>query len=128
MEARNKFLSECRGNYLGAITSETSADEYFQNQTLRPILKFQNDVLIAVFKKHLHKYNKDFNTFSADKKGKIIENMLQKDEKFRKLLIGIIIGMFTFNELEVYLQNTSNLNKRISSILLERVKSQLQLL
>ena len=128
MEARENFLKELRGSYLGDISAQTSADEYFQNQTLRPILKLQNDLLIAVCKKHINKYNKDFSNLSTDKKQKLIENMLQKDEKFRKFLIGIAVGLFTENEIEVYLQNTSNLNKRIISMLTERFISQLQLL
>ncbi len=128
MEEREKFLKDFRGTYLGELSAETSEDEYFQNQTLRPILKLQNNLLIAVCRKHIYKYNKDFSTFSTDKKQKVVENMLQKDEKFRKLLIGIIIGLFTENEIETYLKNTSNLNKRIISMLTERFLSQLQVL
>ena len=51
MESRENFLKEFRGNYFGEISSQTSADEYFQNQTLRPILKLQNNLLLAVLKK-----------------------------------------------------------------------------
>ena len=32
-----------------AIKSEMSSEEYFQNSVLRPIIKFQNDLLIAAF-------------------------------------------------------------------------------
>ena len=128
MESRENFLKEFRGNYFGEISSQTSADEYFQNQTLRPILKLQNNLLLAVLKKHLYKYNKDFKNHSTDKQQKLVKNMLQKDEKFRKFLLGIIVGLFTENEIEIYLQNTSNLNKRIISMLIERYLSQLQLL
>ena len=127
MQTRDNLLKEFRGDYLGNISAQTSPDEYFQNQTLRPILKLQNDVLIAVFKKQVYKYNKDFSNFTIDKKQKLIENILQKDEKVRKMLIGMIIGLFTDNEIEVYLQNTSNLNKRIISMLTERIQSQLQM-
>lgn len=128
MPTRNEFLKEFRGDYLGEISEQTTPDELFQNQTLRPILKLQNDVLLAVVKKQVHKYNKDFDNFSVDKKQKCIENIMQKDEKFRKLLIGIIIGLFTESELETYLANTPNLNKRMISMLIERVLSQLQLM
>lgn len=128
MPTRNEFLKEFRGDFLGEISELTTPDEFFQNQTLRPILKLQNDILLAVVKKQVHKYNKDFSNFSVDKKQKCIENMMQKDEKFRKLLIGIIIGLFTESELETYLTNTPNLNKRMISMLIERVLSQLQLM
>lgn len=128
MPTRNEFLKEFRGSYLGEISEHTTPDEFFQNQTLRPILKLQNDILLAVVQKQVHKYSKDFGNFSVDKKQKCIENIMQKDEKFRKLLIGIVIGLFTESELETYLSNTSNLNKRMVSMLIERVLSQLQVI
>jgi hypothetical protein len=128
MQTRDNLLKEFRGDYLGNISAQTSPEEYFQNQTLRPILKLQNDIMIAVFKKQVYKYNKDFSNFTIDKKQKLIENILQKDEKVRKMLIGMIVGLFTDNEIEVYLQNTSNLNKRIISMLTERIQSQLQII
>lgn len=57
-----------------------------------------------------------------------IENVIQKDIKFRNSLKGIIIGLFTISEYKEYIQNSSNLNKRMMNLLIERLKSQVQLL
>jgi hypothetical protein len=57
----------------------------------------------------------------------IIENSIQKDIKFRNALKGIIIGLFTLDEYALYIQNSSNLNKRMMGMLVERLKSQVQL-
>jgi hypothetical protein len=125
MSVRNQFITEFRGEALGVITSETSSEEYFQNQVLRPILKLQNDILIAIFKNHILKSKTDFNTFTIDKKMQFVENSVQNDMKFRSLLIGMVIGIFTTDEYLMYSNNASALNKRIINMILERLKSQI---
>lgn len=127
MSSRNQFIKEFRGETIGVISSETSSEEFFQNQTLRPILKLQNDIFVAIFKNYLIKSKANFENFTIDKKLMFIENSIQNDIKFRKLLNGIVIGLFTEDEYHLYSQNASNLNKRIMAMLIERLKNQLQL-
>lgn len=128
MNQRDAFLKDFRGETLGNITDRSSSDELFQNQVLRPILKMQNDLFIAVFGNHLVKNRIDFNAFSVEKKLATIENLIQKDIKFRNALKGMIIGLFTTEEYDLYIKNSSSLNKRMIGMLIERLKSQVQLL
>jgi hypothetical protein len=128
MSSRNQFIKEFRGETIGVINSETSSEEFFQNQVLRPILKLQNDIFIEIFKNYIIKSKANFETFTIDKKLYFIENCIQNDMKFRSLLNGIVIGLFTTDEYVMYSNNSSNLNKRIMTMLIERLKSQLQLL
>ncbi|QBN17643.1 glyoxalase [Flavobacterium nackdongense] len=128
MEQRDIFLKEFRGNPLGAVSAQTSSDELFQNQVLRPILKLQNTIFIASFHNYLVKNRIDFSTFSIEKKMAMIENSIQKDIKFRNALKGMVIALFTLEEYEFYIQNSSSLNKRMMGMLIERLKSQVQLL
>jgi hypothetical protein len=128
MSTRNQFLKDFRGDALGIINFETSSDEYFQNQILRPILKLQNDLYIELFKNYILKSKANFETFTIDKKCQFIEISIQKDTKFRNVLIGIVIGLFSIDEYLMYVKNTSSLNKRMIAMLIERFKSQLQLL
>ena len=51
---------------------------------------------------------------------------LFKDIKFRNSLKGIIIGQFTINEYGLYIENSSSLNKRMMSMVIERLKDQIQ--
>jgi hypothetical protein len=127
MNQRNEFLKEFRGETLGFINNESSSDELFQNQVLRPILKLQNDLFIAAFVNHLSKNKIDFNAFSVERKLSTIENAIQKDIKFRHALKGMIMGLFTTDEYELYIKNSSSLNKRMMGMLIERLKSQIQL-
>ena len=128
MKTKDESLLEIRGNAIGTIFETSTAEEKFQNQTLRPILKFQNDLFLEVFKNYATKQKSVFYTLSLEKKEAYIENALQRDIKFRNSLKGIIIGLFTITEYKEYIQNSSNLNKRMMTMLIERYKSQLQLL
>ena len=128
MEARDNNVLELRGETLGTITNQSSAEEIFQNRTLRPILKLQNDLFIQVFINYAVKQKKVFFTLSPEKKEAYIENVIHRDIKFRNSLKGMIIAFFTLDEYAEYIQISSNLNKRMMNMLIERLKSQLQLI
>lgn len=127
MNQRDLLLKELRGDAIGTITNQSSSEEAFQNQTLRPILKLQNDLFVASFENYINKNKRDFYTLSIEKKLLLIENAIQKDIKLRNALKGMVIGLFTLEEYQTYIQNSSNLNKRMMNMLIERLKSQIQL-
>lgn len=127
MNQRDAFLEKFRGETIGTVSHQSSSDELFQNEVLRPILKLQNDLFIASYLNHLAKNKIDFNSFSVEKKMTSIENAIQKDIKFRNALKGMIIGFFTSDEYAQYIKNSSSLNKRMMGMLVERLKSQVQL-
>lgn len=128
MKTKDEAILEIRGESIGLVTENSSSEERFQNQTIRPILKFQNDLFVEVFKNYATKQKGGFFTLTPEKKMNYIENAIQRDIKFRNSLKGIIIGMFTITEYKEYIQNSSNLNKRMMNLLMERLKNQLQLL
>lgn len=127
MKTRDLFIIENRGEALGIITEQSSLEERFQNLTIRPILKLQNDLFIDVFKNYISKHKNDFYSLSLEKKLQFIENAIQKDIKFRNSLKGMIIGLFTIDEYAEYILNSSSLNKRMMNILIERLKSNIML-
>ena len=124
MSERDTFLKEFRGKTIGSITTQSSTEESFQNEVLRPILKLQNDLFIAYFINYAEKNKIDFYSHTSEKKVLVIENAIQKDIKFRNALKGMIIALFTLDEYTVYRKNSSNINKRMMSMLNERLKSQ----
>jgi hypothetical protein len=128
MKTNDEALLELRKSALGIINEDSSAEERFQNQTLRPILKLQNELLLEVFINYAKIQKGVFFELSLSKKQLYIENALQKDVKFSNSLKGMIIGLFTIAEYKEYSLNTSNINKRIANLLMERFKSQMQLL
>jgi hypothetical protein len=108
------------------ITPDMSKDEQFQNETLRPIIKFQNPLFIEAFKNYIIKHKNSFCELSIEKRIDYIENAIQKDIKFRNSLKGMVMGQFTVEEYTTYIQNSSALNKRMMNMVVERLKDQVQ--
>ncbi|KPM33495.1 Hypothetical protein I595_398 [Croceitalea dokdonensis DOKDO 023] len=104
-----------------------SDDERFQNQTLRPILKMQNGLFLAMFKNYIAKYKNTYYELSLEKRLAYIDNAVQRNMKFRNSLKGVIIGQFTLEEYETYIANSSALNKRMMGMVIKRLKDQMQL-
>ncbi len=126
---RTQSLLNLRPEILNArIDSNMTGEERFQNATLRPVIKFQNDLLLAVFLNYLVKHKTVFEEYSSAKRLLYIENAIQKDIKLRNSMKGIIIGQFTCEEYAAYICNSSSLNKRMMQMVIERLKDQLQLL
>ena len=127
MNTRDQFIHDFRGEAIGIISDLSTAEEAFQNQILRPILKLQNDLLLDVFRNYISKYKNDFGSYTTEKKLQYIENSIQKDIKFRNSLKGMVIGLFTVDEYARYISNSSRLNKRMMNMVVERLKDQVLL-
>ena len=128
MSARKTKLIELRPVISSiSFNDQMSSGEHFQNKTIRPVIKLQNDLLVEVFKNYVKKHKNVFYTLTIEKKYIYIENAIQRDVKFRNSLKGIIIGQFTVDEYKIYIQNSSSLNKRMMNITIERLKDQVQL-
>jgi hypothetical protein len=129
MDNRTNDLLKIRlGIKTTSLKSNMSSEESFQNMTLRPAIKFQNDLLIEGFKNYVKKHKNVFHSLSTDKKLHYIENAIQRDIKFRNSLKGMIIGVFSIDEYKEYTQNSSALNKRMMNIVIERLKDKIQLI
>lgn len=128
MNNRDEALLQLRGGAIGEIFPQSSKDEIFQNKTLRPILKLQNDLFIESFINYVNKSKSDFYNMGTEKKMAFIDNAVHKDIKFRNALKGMVMAMFTVEEFREYIQNSSDLNKRMMNMLIERLKDQVQLL
>jgi hypothetical protein len=128
MNSRSSDLIRIRPDIKSAQINDLMSDEErFQNETIRPILKMQNDLFVLVFKNYILKHKNVFLDLSFDRKSTYIENAIQKDIKFRNSLKGMVIGMFSLEEYQRYILNSSALNKRMMNMLIERLKDQMQL-
>ena len=129
MHSRDSSLNAIRLDRISnTIKSEMSSEEHFQNSVLRPIIKFQNDLLIAAFLNFANKYKNVFFDLSTEKKITYIENAIAKDSTFRNSLKDMIVALFTVDEYNQYINNASALNKRMTGIIKERLISHVQLL
>ena len=128
MNLRSQQLLQSWPEIPSAIVNEMmSQDEQFQNKTLRSIIKLHNDLLIEVFKNYLRKRKYAYYDLGLQERYVYIENAIQRDMKFRNSLKGMIIGQFTVEEYDQYIENSSALNKRMMNLVIERLKDQIQL-
>ena len=105
-----------------SITEDLSK---FQNFTLRAVLKLQNDVLVRICTDFLQKNYKNFSQQQSLDKVKLLQQALKSNIQLKTLLFGIIAGFLTSEELDFYLQNASEINKRLSAFIFKRVSEQL---
>ena len=124
--SRDQFIIKLRAE-IPSIENlgSTKALEIFQNNILRPILKFQNDALVHVFLLDLRSKKIDFKTFNTKKKLLLIDTHLRTNSNLRQLLLGMVIALFSVDEMEFYNSVYKELNKRIFSMLKVRLKDQL---
>ncbi|HEX9827142.1 MAG TPA: glyoxalase [Flavobacteriaceae bacterium] len=129
MTDRSRNLNQIRPVISSALIYDTmSDDERFQNVTLRPVIKLQNELFIEVFKNYVSKHKNVFYELSLSKQLDYIENAIHKDMKFRNSLKGMVIGQFTIEEFDIYIKNSSALNKRMMNLVKERLVDHIQLL
>ena len=65
------------------IKEHMSAIELFQNQTLRPVIKMQHDLLIASFSNYIQKRKLDFSSLTDSKKRTKIRAVFVKDIHYK---------------------------------------------
>ena len=108
------------GNLVNKNTTEV---EKFQNEVLRPIIKMQHHLLISFFENYIKKRKIDFTSLSEEKKKNKIKSVFDKDINFKNLILGLIAGHFSVNEYLYYTQNSSEFNKRVLQIIIQRLQN-----
>lgn len=96
--------------------------EVFQNSTLRPIIKMQHNLLIAVFNNYLINSKVDVSSLSKEKLSKKIKTIFLKDNPYKNFNVGLIVGHFTTEEFDFYAQNSSEVKRRILKIIAQRIE------
>jgi hypothetical protein len=107
---------------IGSLENK-SAEEKFQNETLRPILKLQHDLLLAFFSDYLSRKKINLAAMNSAKRQETVSTIFKNDNSFRTEIRGLIIGHFTEAEFQTYLPMTADANKRILTMAKERLLS-----
>lgn len=128
MENRTTQLTQIRP--MLDLAEATTEIEQFQNGTLRPILKFQNPLILQLFRNFIaQRFRKKKNTFGGmdiSDQNIFITKAMKTDIQLKNIFLGIVIGYFTVSELNFYHQNTSEVNRRITTLLIQRLQSQIE--
>ena len=98
--------------------------EKFHHQVLRPILKFQNELILESFLAEMRRFKIDFPILSKKEKENKIQSAFQSNQKFQMFLLGQVTALLTIEEFQFYVENRSQMKKRILEMAAERVRSQ----
>lgn len=101
----------------------TSHLEQFQNDKLRPILKLQHEIVLVLFQSNLFRNKVLFAELKVEEKRSKLDQLFRKDLSFKNQSIGAVIGMLTLDEYTVYTKDTSAHNRRIITMLKQRIMS-----
>ena len=104
----------------------TTEEEHFQNIVLRPILKFQNELLLSIARDYLQRHRSHFNLLKRSAQETVIHQAARQDPELRNGFIYPIVSLLSIEELAFYQQHRSELNKRIVQMAIQRVQSQLE--
>lgn len=107
------------------ISGISNPAELFQNTVLRPILKFQNDLLVQLVIGYVRKRDIDIQKLDVNSKGAYVTNLLQKDIALRNIIIGVVLGLMTTEEIEKYYQIEAELRNRTIKMVMQRLIDQL---
>ncbi len=108
------------------IIDDMSDEERFQNETLRPILKMQHPLLLALFRQYVQRRKNEFYRLSESQRPIYVQQALQKDAALRNTLKGVVVGHFTEAEWERYDRLSGPLDKRLLQLAIQRLQSQLE--
>lgn len=129
METRDAYLLQMRPSLSQIEISERMMpEENFQNQTLRPIIALQQDLLLMAFTNYVKKHKNVFYDKTVAERIQHIEISIQKDVKFRNSLKGMIIGQFTAEEYRFFTTNSSGISRRMMQLVIARLQDSVQLM
>ena len=94
--------------------------ESFQNDVLRPILKFQHDLLMATSLSNLV-LNRCFKQETIEGKRTEIKQVFAKNAHIKYQFIGMVTGMMTTDEFASYQLNKSEYDKRLTNMIVQRL-------
>ena len=93
----------------------------FLHATLRPVLKLQNDLLLAVVTDFVRDHHIVLRP--TDQQHQLTE-LLGRNTKLRHTVVGLITGIFTTEEYAFYRLHRAELNRRLLEMALRRVLDQ----
>ncbi|MBM3160321.1 MAG: hypothetical protein FJZ66_03210 [Bacteroidetes bacterium] len=95
--------------------------EVFQNEVLRPILKYQQELWSFISRQEPFILKAITSGKSASEKWNLLMKMATKNPSLKYQWIGMVSGLLTNVEFAFYYQNKKELDKRIMGMLAQRM-------
>jgi hypothetical protein len=94
--------------------------ERFQNEVLRPILKFQHDLFVAESKSNVI-LDHCFKRSIQEEQRAEVKHVFAKNTGIKYQFIGMVTGLMSNEEFQQYQLNKSDFDKRITAMVIERL-------
>jgi hypothetical protein len=121
---RKKTIAALRPDIPSIKRIESMTDvEKFQNDVIRPILKYQHDVIVGYAISKAVDRNSKFPNLTTIEKERYLDKVTLKDSKIKQALNGMVIGLMTIEEMNKYLAIESEYKRRINTMIRERIVS-----
>lgn len=119
---RDESLIAIRPRIPNLETDEVGKDVlHFQNTVLRQIIKFQHNLIVAVFKQFLQGRKITLNRLDFEQRNTKIQQIFLKENILKASLEGIVVGHFTEDEYAFYCGHEQDVRKRIRDIIKQRI-------
>ena len=105
-------------------TEPASGVEGFLHETLRPVLKLQNDTILTLVAADVRDRVPGFRSFAPDDQRERLRERMRTDARLKRVLLGVVFGVLTADELGFALAHESEIRRRTMALLTERVVSQ----
>ena len=106
---------------------DQSGEEQFQQVVLRPLLKLHNDRFVVLFRHYLHQRKQQWDKKSHKARLAYIEHALKTDQRLQERLLGLLLGWLTDEEVERYFTMEKEINRRLRTLLIQRLQDQMVL-
>lgn len=109
---------------LGLDLGTSKGEERFQNETLRPILKWQHALLKNMFEHYIQKRKGVYFALPKPSRSAWVADSIRSDQRFRNLLAGTVVGQFTETELQYFMDHEAECMRRLVALVIERLQSE----
>ena len=109
---------------VAATPAESATEGQFLHGTLRPLLKLQNELLLAAVADFVLDHHIALAKASPADQQRQLAELLTRNTKLRYTVVGLITGLFTNEEYAYYRANRSELNRRLLELARRRVLDQ----
>lgn len=83
----------------------------------------QHALLVQLFATHIRKRKNVFLKLSVPARMEWITNAVRADQHFRNLLVGVVVGHFSLDELTFFETNEAACLRRLVNLIIQRLQS-----
>lgn len=100
------------------------AAEAFQNDTLRPALKLQHELLVAAWHRYAARQKGTFYKLNRPAQEDYLRHAFATNREWRSFVLGLVCGVMTLAEWAAFRQRERELARRVYALATERLLSE----